>query len=142
MGLLINDTLAQELLEARQMIEPDCVRLASERATDDDLARIQALLDEHESLHMQNKPVAEYGALFHIRLAEASHNRVAASFMASILHIMKERGSRIDDIPNARRKEIDDHRAIFELLKRRKGKQAAEAMRQHIQEWSDTYFDQ
>lgn len=141
LGLLINDTLAGELLEAREMIEPECVRLAAERATEDDLASIAALLDEHEARHLANKPVAEYGALFHIRLAEASHNRVAASFMASILHLMKERGRRIDDIPNARKKEIDDHRAIFELVKARRGDEASIAMRQHILDWSNTYFD-
>lgn len=140
LGLLINDTLAGELLEAREMIEPECVRLAAERATEDDLASIAALLDEHEARHLENKPVAEYGALFHIRLAEASHNRVAASFMASILHLMKERGRRIDDIPNARKKEIDDHRAIFELVKARRGDEASIAMRQHILDWSNTYF--
>jgi DNA-binding FadR family transcriptional regulator len=140
LGLLINDTLAGELLEARQMIEPECIRLAVERATPDDLTRIESLLDEHEAQHLANKSVAEYGALFHIRIAEASHNRVAASFMASILHIMKERGSRIDDMPNARRKEIMEHRAIFELLKARKAKQASKAMHDHIVKWSTVYF--
>ena len=140
-GFLIGDSLAQELLEARQMIEPECVRLAVERATDEDLAHIEALLDEHEAHHLANKPVAEYGAMFHCGLAEASHNRVAASFMASILHLMKERGRRIDDIPNARRKEIDDHRCILELVMQRKAGPAAQAMRQHILDWSDTYFE-
>jgi len=141
LGFLIGDTLAQELLEAREMIEPECVRLATERATDADLAAVDALLDEHEAHHRANQPVAEYGALFHIRLAEASHNRVAASFMASILHIMKERGRRIDEIPNARRKEIDDHRKILELVRARRGEAAAQAMRDHILEWSNTYFE-
>lgn len=142
LGFLINDTLASELLEARMMIEPDCVRLAAERATDDDLASIALLLEEHKERHLANRPVAEYGALFHIKLAEASHNRVASSFMASILHLMKERGRRIDDIPNARQKEIDDHCALFQLVKNRKGKEAANKMREHIIEWSNTYFDQ
>lgn len=139
-GFLIGDTLAQEMLEAREMIEPACVRLAIERASDEDLAKIDALLDEHEANHQANLPVSEYGALFHIRLAEASHNRVAASFMASILHLMQERGRRIDDIPNARKKEIDDHRHILALVKARDAS-APEAMRRHILEWSDTYFD-
>jgi len=139
-GLLINDVLAEEMLEARMMIEPDCVRLAAERATEAEFDAIEHLLQEHESLHEQNKPVSEYGARFHIRLAEASHNRVAASFMSSILHIMQERGRRIDAIPNARRKEIDDHRAIFQLVRARKGAKASAAMREHILEWSNTYF--
>lgn len=139
-GLLIKDTLAEEMLEARVMIEPDCVGLAAERATEEDLARIEKLLAEHEAQHEQDRPVSEYGARFHILLAEASHNRVAASFMSSILHIMKERGRRIDAIPNARRKEIDDHRAIFELVKARRAADASAAMRAHILEWSNTYF--
>lgn len=141
LGFLIGDMLAEELLEAREMIEPDCVRLAATRATEADLASIAAVLDEHEAHHLANRPVAEFGALFHIRLAEASHNRVAASFMTSILHIMKERGRRIDEIPNARRQEIDDHRAIFELVRTRKPDAAAQAMREHIRYWANTYFE-
>ena len=139
-GLLINDTLAEEMLEVRAMIEPDCVGLAAERATDQDLARIEELLAEHEAQHNKDNPVSAYGAQFHILLAEASHNRVAASFMSSILHIMKERGRRIDAIPNARRKEIDDHRAIFDLVKARDAVKASVAMNAHIREWSNTYF--
>lgn len=140
-GFLINDTLAAEMLEARVMLEPDCVQLAAERATEEDLAAIERLLQEHELVHNRDRPVSEYGARFHIKLAEASHNRVAASFMSSILHIMKERGRRIDSVPNARRKEINDHRAIFELVKARKGPEAASAMREHILEWANTYLD-
>lgn len=139
-GFLINDVLAEELLEARVMIEPDCVRFAAERASEEDLDRIEKLLEEHEAQHEQDKPVSEYGARFHILLAEASHNRVAASFMSSILHIMQERGRRIDAIPNARRKEIDDHRMIFKLVKARRASEASAAMRVHILEWSNTYF--
>ncbi len=140
LGFLIGDMLAEELLEAREMIEPDCIRLAATRATEADLSRIAQLLDDHEAHHLSNRPVSEFGALFHIYLAEASHNRVAASFMASILHIMKERGRRIDDIPNARQRELDEHRAIFELVRRREPEAAAEAMSQHIRDWADTYF--
>ena len=140
-GFLINDSLAGELLEARKMIEPDCVRLAAQRGTAEDFAEIDALLDEHEEAHRSNLPVAEYGARFHARLAATSHNRVAASLMDSILHLMLERGRRIDDIPNARRKEIDDHRALLSLVKARKADDAAEAMRRHIEDWANTYFD-
>ena len=53
---------------------------------------------------------------------------------------MLERGRRIDDIPNARRKEIDQHRHLLALVKAR-DPSAPEAMRSHILEWSDTYFD-
>ncbi len=139
-GFLINDVLAEELLEARVMIEPDCVKFAAERATEEEIARIEKLLAEHEAQHEQDRPVSEYGARFHILLAEASHNRVAASFMSSIVHIMQERGRRIDAIPNARRREIDDHRKIFELVIARRATEASAAMHVHILEWSNTYF--
>jgi DNA-binding FadR family transcriptional regulator len=139
LGFLIGDSFASELVEARVMIEPDCVALAAQRASDADLDAIGELLDEHEAQHLANRSVAAFGAMFHIRLAEASRNRVAASFMTSILHVLKERGRRIDEIPHARKRELDEHREILALVRRRDPAAASELMRTHIHAWADTY---
>jgi DNA-binding FadR family transcriptional regulator len=138
-GFLIDNSFALELIEAREMIEPPCARLAALRGTAADFARIEALLTEHEAAHRDGRPVSEHAAMFHLLLAEASHNRVAASFMASIIEILKQRGRRFDAIPDYQQREIDEHRAIFAAASARDGDRAAELMLRHIVDWAATY---
>lgn len=138
-GFLIGNSAALELLEAREMIEPPCVRLAAIRATEGDLDAVERTLDQHEKANAKGLPVGEFGARFHIQLAEASGNMVAATFMRSIVELLVQRGRRIDHIPHYRRLELEQHRAIFDIVKAREPDRAAEAMLRHIVESAETY---
>ncbi len=139
LSLLINDTAATELLEARAMIEPDCAWLAARRGSEEDFANLAALLDAHERAHASGESVAPFGAAFHLRIAHTAHNRVAASFMESVLDLLTERGKRADQLPGARTREIADHRHLFALITERKADEAKEAMLAHIIAWADTF---
>ena len=118
------------------MIEPQCLRLAAIRGTDEAFDAIQRTLDAHEAAHERGAPVGEHAAQFHLLLAEASHNKVAAMFMRSILELLLQRGRRIDHIPHYRKLELDEHRAIFELVRARDPERAARLMREHLGELS------
>lgn len=138
-GLLIGNSMALELLEAREMIEPSSVRLACIRGTDEDFARIAQLLDEHEAALRAGRPVSEYSARFHVMLAEASHNRVVARFMDLVLEILRQRGRRTDNDPDYARQAIKEHRQILDLVRLRDPDRAADALLQHIIEAATTY---
>lgn len=138
-GFLIGNSMALELLEAREMIEPSLVRLASIRGTEEDFARIERLLDEHEAAHKAGRPVSELASRFHVLVAEASHNRVGVIFMTSILELLMNRGRRFDDIPDYQARELADHRELFRLIKTRDPEAAAEFLLRHIVESAITY---
>lgn len=141
-GLLINDSSVNALLEMRAMIEPDCARLAAIRHREDDVASIDQILRRHRAIvHDTGRSVAEFGAQFHIAVARATRNGVAVAFMESILDVLMERGRRADAIKEARVREIDDHDDIFSLIRARKAEQAEAAMREHIARWADFYRD-
>lgn len=136
---LLGNSHALELIEARQMIEPSAARLACFRATDEDLERIAMLLAEHETLVSKGDPIHEHAARFHVLIAEASHNRIAAQFMRSIMGLLMSRGRKIDKIQDHGRREIAEHYEIFEHVKARSPDAAAEAMSSHIVRWARTY---
>jgi len=138
-GFLIGNRMALELLEAREMIEPDCVRLAALRGTAEDFARIDRLLDAHEAAHRAGRPVSELAAKFHVMLAEASHNRVAVTFMSSILETLMRRGRKFDHIPDYQRREIDEHREILAVVRRRDPAAASDLILRHIVQSAATY---
>jgi DNA-binding FadR family transcriptional regulator len=138
-GLLISNAVAMELLEARQMIEPSCVRLACLRATPEDLDRIDDLLDRHQEALNAGRSVNEHAARFHVLLAAAAHNRVAVSFMESVLGLLMARGRRTDRIPGYAQREIDEHREILGLVRLRDGERAEAAIRTHVLGSAATY---
>jgi DNA-binding FadR family transcriptional regulator len=138
-AFLIGDGAAAELLEARAMIEPECARLAAIRATEDDLAAVAAVLSRHRTALADGAPVHELGAAFHLEVVRCAKNRVAESFMRSILDLLTERGRRADRIPDARRRELEDHERLFAILRSRDAKAARVAMLEHIVSWAGTY---
>jgi GntR family transcriptional repressor for pyruvate dehydrogenase complex len=138
-GFLISNSLALELLEAREMFEPQCVRLATIRGSAADFDRAERLLDDHAAAQKRGSPVSEFAAKFHVLLAEASHNQVAVSFMTSILGILKQRGRRFDRIPDFQLRELEQHRAILDVVRTGDADRAAEMMLAHIVESAATY---
>jgi GntR family transcriptional repressor for pyruvate dehydrogenase complex len=139
LGALIANAPALELLEARQMIEPSAVRLACIRATEEELDRVDALLEEHSQLLKRGNPVHEQAARFHVMLAEASHNQIAAQFMRSIMKLLMVRGRRIDRIPGYAEEEVVEHQAIAQLVRSRDPDAASAAMAAHIIRSAQTY---
>jgi DNA-binding FadR family transcriptional regulator len=139
LGALMCNSHALELLEARQMIEPAAVRLACIRATEPELDRIDALLNEHARLLKEGEAVHEHAARFHVLLAESSHNQIAAQFMKSIIGLLMARGRRIERIAGYAEEEIVEHRAIARLIRARDPDAASAAMAAHIVRSAQTY---
>ncbi len=130
-AFLINDAAIFDLLETRKMLEPQTVTLACLRATEEELLAISRLLDEHAHALEQGLSVKEPARLFHVMLAEASHNTVSARFMQSILDLLQDR--RRPNMPmELLRTELRDHREILELVKTRNAQAAADRLVQHI----------
>ena len=138
-GFLIGNSVALELLEAREMIEPTVARLACLRGTAADFARIDASLEEHAAAHAAGLPVSDHGARFHVLLAEAAHNRIAVTFMTSILELLTQRGRRFDHLPDYQAREIDEHRKLLAVIRAGDADRAEEALRAHIVESATTY---
>lgn len=136
---LIANSPALELLEARQMIEPAAIRLACIRATEGELARLDALLDEHARLLAHGLPVHEPAAEFHVLLAKCSHNQIAVQFMRSIMRLLSVRGRKVDRIPGYAEEEIVEHRALVECVRSGDPDAAAAAMSAHIIRSAQTY---
>ena len=138
-GRLIGNSMAHELLEAREMIEPSAARLACLRGTDDDFLKIEASLAEHERALATGEQINAHAAEFHALVARASHNRVLVGFVDSILELLTQRGRKVSRIPNYARQELEEHREILDILRKRDDGRAYEKMRSHIIRAAVTY---
>ncbi len=130
-SLLVKDSSILDLIATREMIEPQTVRLACLRASEDELAQIAQMLNEHERALEKGEPVGEYARVFHVMLAETSHNGVAAVFIRSILDLLQER-RRLDMTIETKRRELHEHRELLRLVRDRDGEAAASYLIRHI----------
>ena len=138
-GVLIGNSMAREMLEARELIEPSAARLACARGSAEDFARIERSLAGHQNALDTGEPINAHAAEFHVLVAQASHNRVLVSFMESILELLMQRGRKVSRIPNYALQELEEHRQILDILRRRDGDTAYAVMRQHIIRAAVTY---
>jgi DNA-binding GntR family transcriptional regulator len=130
---------ADQLLAARTLLETESARLASTRATTEDIEHLwslqrtgeQALSDDN-----QEGLVAANAAL-HRYVVSMSGNKVLAELIALV-----DRKVRWYYLPIARSRGAEaweEHRTLIEVIASRNGKRAAEIMRRHTERTRETY---
>jgi DNA-binding FadR family transcriptional regulator len=124
--------LQDELMDVRRMFEPAVARAAALRATEEDLADLQRVLEtQRQKLKTGQSAIAEDTA-FHAILARATRNRVVMSIMATLNDLLVE--SRTQSLLQKGRpaRSIDGHEAVVAALRGHDGDGASQAMRNHI----------
>jgi len=128
-------TNPREVIEARMVLEPQLARLAATRATprlleelERQLQRLEATSDPEVFQALDRK--------WHQLLADATHNRLLASFLASA-HGQTDPNvwGRLRSIymtSDRMREAVQEHRAVLNAVKTRDPDQAADRMRAHI----------
>lgn len=122
----------RDLFEARVLVEVEAARLAAERRTDAELAEIEQTLIDHERAIAEGTSGVESAVQFHVRIGEAAHNDVLASFVHSLADVMHQRGPTLEEVPGYREWEIEQHRSVFEPIRDGDPELAAERMRAHL----------
>ena len=123
------------ILKARLVNEPYCTGLAAERATSQEIARMQDLLASAGPLirARDREKLMNLDRAFHRLISDTAHNSV----VADILTMLHERSLRFwfvafgDDLQL--RRINDEHHAVLAAFKRRDRTEAEAAMRAHIE---------
>ncbi len=137
-GIIVRSWSAEtinQLMEARLPIEIEIAGLAAERATDAEIAALEALLRD-ASRHVKDGnrvQLARVDRAFHVGLARATGNDV----LVDVIEHLHERSlilwfanlSGRERFQNAH----DQHRNILDALKRRDPKTARHAIRTHLE---------
>ncbi len=130
---------AQQLSEARLLLESDAARYAALRATNDDIARLQVTLEQLESSvgieHVEND------LRFHLEVAAAAHNPVHEMMLESIAVPTVALMLRSVGDPAVMRRSQPHHRTCLEAIRRRDPDGAAEQMRAHLAVANELYGD-
>jgi len=123
---------ARAVLDYRVTIETGATVLAAERATDDDLALLDALTDEMGATAGARFEVYRRADVrFHIGVAEACHSPRLVAAMTEVQGQMTDLISRIAHPDEVLTRSNEQHMRLVELLRGRNVAGAVQLMREH-----------
>ncbi len=135
-GMFVADisiTDLQKIFEVRMCLEGFCARLAAQRITEEQIAQMEAMLQELEQV--QNDDVRALMSIderFHALLYQAADNEFLAETLSRLyalsLRLWYLVLYRLGDVREA----IEQHQGIADALKAGDGERAAELTKQHI----------
>ncbi|TPN85667.1 GntR family transcriptional regulator [Mesorhizobium sp. CU2] len=137
-GVLVRSDSLSEIflaLEARALVEPYCAAQCAEKIRDHDLVALKEIYGSYEALRdsANTTKLMELDRQFHVKVAEATGNRLLADFLKSI----HERMSRIWFLPLWQFHDFkltgNEHGSLLAAIVNRDPKAAAEAMSAHIE---------
>lgn len=134
-----NPLLHRDLLEFRQMLESQAAALAADRATDVDVAALDAahirLAQAYERDDLAE--AIETDVAFHQAIAEASHNAMIVHLTTSLMRLMHGHVSTNLEYLHARPQRWGQlraqHHAIWQAIRNHQPEAAAQAARGHIE---------
>lgn len=133
----------KSLVETRVILEMNAARLAAERRTEENIAKIQNALDNYYEKLQLGQPTVEEDLLFHLEISEATHNPVLKSLMMVIIPDIISNFIKYDvcgdDVKIERYKE---HKALLDHIINKDAEKAAAAMDHHLKDlraFSKTY---
>ena len=138
-GLFCASVTGEEMLDflkLREALEVLAVQECIERASDEEISRLDTILGEYEqALLSRTRPEAsDLDSRFHISIAELSKNKKLIRFIAEISDFMYL--ARTQERPELTHGEkemsIQQHRSILEAIRERDIPRAVEAMRTNI----------
>jgi GntR family transcriptional regulator, transcriptional repressor for pyruvate dehydrogenase complex len=121
-----------DVLVARRALEREAVRLAAERATAEEIAQLEAVIQEQRESLARSGSGADADVKFHTLLAQAGHNRVVAAAV-ELIRRDKQLAVLLDAmLKRTRHKWVVGHEEIVAAVKQRDPDAAEKAMVVHL----------
>jgi len=130
-----DDVSLAELMDARLIIEPQLVKMATQRATEADIERLEAAVEKASRAVRTNEYSVEMGLEFHMLVAEIAGNRVILRLFNSIADELRlQRGVLILSHLHRRDElvQLSEHGEILACMKKRDSRRAAELLAAHL----------
>jgi GntR family transcriptional repressor for pyruvate dehydrogenase complex len=122
------------LVEVREMLEPEIAALAAKRITDEFITAMTEAVELMESALDNIDLFAEADLDFHLALAEATQNPIIPILMDSIIDLLREQRKRTGLADGGLQRGQVHHRKIMTAVIDRDPEAARRAMRDHMQQ--------
>ena len=124
--------LLTDILEFRQILEPQLAALAARRILPEEIARLKVVICDQQMTLMAGGDSTVHDTEFHLKLADYSGNRVVAQVMRTLRSILDETRSPWLQSMERRNASVEGHLRIIEALASGNPEAAAAAMNSHL----------
>lgn len=111
----VRDALLQTL-EVRRGIECEACMVAARRRTADDIANMEARLDEMERVHLLKGTAGEEDLAFHLAIYDATHNPLFRQLLEQMREAFERFWEKPFDRPDFARRSFPYHRTLFNAI--------------------------
>jgi GntR family transcriptional regulator, transcriptional repressor for pyruvate dehydrogenase complex len=112
----LRDVLLQTL-DVRRGLEVEASVIAARRRTEDDLAVIEARLDEMERVHHEKGTAGREDLAFHLAVYDATHNPLFRQLLEQMREAFERFWEKPFDRPDFARRSFPFHRELFEAIR-------------------------
>lgn len=133
LGLLLRDeTGFANLVEVREILEPEIAALAATRVTEENIAAMQEAVETMDTALDNADVFVEADLDFHLALAEATQNPVIPSLVDSIVDLLRVQRRRTGNVEGGLARGQYHHKKILEAVIQRDPVSARLAMQAHL----------
>lgn len=129
-----------DVLAVRTLLETESCRLATIRATDEDINELEQITQRMEEVFDQHEERTKLDIQFHTRIAELTDNRLLALFVHSMVNILFALIARAIKSNLGSDSGVMYHRKIIAAMKQRDSNHASQIMHSHLEESGRRYI--
>ena len=130
-----------ELFEMRRLLESQLAYLAAERATPENMTKMEEILRRQEEQIANGETGLDSDSDFHHALAEAANNRILLHIINTTIEFQAESRESYLLGEERAKKSLAHHKKIFNAIQKGDGELAAKAMHEHIESVEKTLVD-
>lgn len=130
-----------ELFEMRQLLESQLAYLAAEKATPENMAKMEKILKRQGEQISNGEIGLDSDSDFHYALAEAANNRILLHIINTTIDFLAESRESYLLGEERAKKSLPHHKRIFSAIKKGDGELAAKAMYEHIEDVEKILID-
>lgn len=131
--------MLKHMKEARVFLETSTARMAAERASEEQVARLRQAIAEHRASMVNLEEFIERDMAFHREIADISGNPIFPSIVESMFLWASEFYTTLVRAPGAEELTLLEHQRIVDAIAAHDGDAAAEAMRAHLMRANELY---
>jgi len=129
-----------ELFEMRRMIEPDLAYLAAERATEEEIAMMEKVLDLQEDQIARGEYGTDVDRNFHYIMARAARNKALLRITDNIIDLLAESREQYLQVEGRPQKSILRHREVLDAIRAGDPERAEKCMLEHLMDIETSLF--
>lgn len=130
--LHMDPSTLEHLKDARVFLEAGLCKMAAEKATAEDKARLLARWEDHVAALDEMAQFLHRDMLFHREIACISGNPIFPSIVEALFHWAGEYYQNIVRAPGSEQLTLQEHRRIYDAIAAGDGEAAAQAMKDHL----------